>query len=140
MDVLLVEDNLGDANIAIQALKRGRVPCRVSLVCDGEEAIGFLYRKGEFARAPTPDLVLLDRHLPGEEGRRVLAEIRANEELKDIPVVILAGPLDRRAGLRVQELHADGLMATPVALEKFIGTVKPSGRSCLSELALSSIA
>ena len=140
MEILLVEDNLEDANGTIQALKWGRVQCRVSLVCDGEEAIRFLSRKGEFARAPTPNLILLDMQLPKEEGQHVLAELRASEELKDIPVVVLAGSLDRRASLQVQELHVDGLMAKPVELDKFIGAVRSCRRSWLTELALSSIA
>jgi response regulator RpfG family c-di-GMP phosphodiesterase len=74
MEILLVEDNLEDANDTIQALKRGNLQCRVTLVCDGEEAISFLHRKGEFAQAPTPDLILLDMQLPKKEGRHVLAE------------------------------------------------------------------
>ena len=69
MEILLVEDNLADANVTIQALKSGNVRCRVTLVCDGEEAISFLYRKGEFARVPKPDLILLDMQLPKKEGQ-----------------------------------------------------------------------
>ena len=99
MEVLLVEDNLEDANSTIQALKWGGVQCRVSLVCDGEEAIGFLYRKREFARAPTPNLILLDIRLAKQEGQRVLAEIRASEELHDIPVVALTGSQGRPASV-----------------------------------------
>jgi two-component system, chemotaxis family, response regulator Rcp1 len=140
MEILLVENNLEAANGTIQALKWGKVRCRVSLVCDGEEAIGFLCRKGEFARAPTPNLILLDMQMPKEEGQHVLAEIRASAELKDIPVVVLTGSLDRRASLQVQELHVDGLMTNPVALDKFIGVVKSRRRSWLTELALSCLA
>ena len=139
MEILLVEDNLEDANGTMQALKWGRVQCRVSLVCDGKEAISFLHRKGEFARAPKPNLILLDMQLPEEEGQQVLAEIGANEELKDIPVVVLAGSLDHRAGLHVQELHVDGLMTHPVELNKFIGVVKSRRRSWLAGLVQCSI-
>ncbi len=140
MEILLVEDNLEDANGTIQALKWGRVQCRVSLVCDGEEAISFLYRKGEFAQAPTPNLILLDMQLPEEEGQHVLADLRANEELKDIPVVVLAGSLDRQASLGVQEFHVGGLMSKPVELNKFIGVIKSRRRSWLAELVQCSIA
>jgi CheY-like chemotaxis protein len=140
MEILLVEDNLEDANGTIQALKWGRVQCRVSLVCDGEEAISFLYRKGEFAQAPTPNLILLDMQLPEEEGQHVLADLRANEKLKDIPVLVLAGSLDRQASLHVQELHVGGLMSKPVELNKFIGVVKSRRRSWLAELVQCSIA
>ncbi len=140
MEILLVEGNLEDANGTIQALKWGRVQCRVSLVCDGDEAISFLYRKGEFAQAPTPNLILLDMQLPEEEGQHVLADLRANEELKDIPVVVLAGSLDRQASLHVQELHVGGLMSKPVELNKFIGVIKSRRRSWLAELVQCSIA
>ncbi|MGO9110967.1 MAG: response regulator [Thermoguttaceae bacterium] len=140
MEILLVENNLEDANGTIQALKWGSVQCRVSLVCDGEEAISFLCRKGEFAQAPTPNLILLDMQLPEEECQHVLAELQASEELKDIPVVVLGGSLDHRAGLEVQELHVDGLMTKSVELNKFIGAVKSRRRSWLADLVQCSIA
>jgi len=140
MEILLVEDNLEDANGTIQALKWGGVQCRVSLVCDGEEAISFLNHAGEFAKAPTPNLILLDMQLSKEEGQHVLTEVRASDELKDIPVVVLTGPLDHQASLHVQELHVDGLMANSVELDKFVGVVKSRRRSWLIELALPSIA
>ena len=140
MEILLVEDNLEDANVTMQALKSGNVRCRVTLVCDGEEAISFLYHKSEFAQAPTPKLILLNMQLPRREGWHLLEEIRANEELKDIPVVVLAGSLDHRAILQVQELHVDGLMAKPVELDKFIGVVKSLRRSWLAKPGLSSTA
>ena len=137
MEILLVEDNRKDANDTIQALKCGNVRCRVTLVCDGEEAISFLCRKGEFAQAPMPDLILLDMQLPKKEGQHVLAEIRANEEWKDIPVIVLTGSLVHRAILQAQELHVDGFMAKPVESDKFIGVVKSLRRSWLAELVLS---
>ncbi len=132
MEILLVEDKLEDANVTIQALKCGNVQCRVSLVCDGEEAISFLRRRGEFAHAPTPNLLLLDMQLPKEEGQHVLAEIRAREELKDIPVVVLTGSLVQRAILQAQELHADGYMSKPMELDKFVGVIKSLRRSWLT--------
>jgi CheY-like chemotaxis protein len=140
MEILLVEDNMEDANVTMKALKGGNVQCRVTLVCDGEEAISFLYRKGEFAQAPTPNLILLDMQLPKKEGQDVLAEIRANEELKDIPVVVLTGSQVQRAILHAQELHVDGFMTKPVESDKFIGVVKSLRRSWLAELVLSPIA
>ena len=140
MEILLVEDNLEDANVTIQALKSGNLQCRVTLVCDGEEAITFLCRKGEFAQAPTPDLILLDMQLPKKDGWHVLAELRANEELKDIPVVVLTGSLVCQAILQAQELQVNGFMTKPVDFGKFIGVVKSLRRSWLAELALPSIA
>jgi two-component system response regulator len=78
--------------------------------------------------------------LPEEEGQHVLADLRANEELKDIPVVVLAGSLDRQASLHIQELHVGGLMSKPVELNKFIGVIKSRRRSWLAELVQCSIA
>jgi CheY-like chemotaxis protein len=140
MEILLVEDNLEDASVAIHALKWGKVQCRVSLVSDGEEAIRFLYREGEFTQAPTPNLILLNMQLPKKEGWQVLAAIQASEELKDIPVVALTGSLNHRAILQVQEFHVDGFMTEPVELNKFIGVVKSRRRSWLTELVQCSIA
>src|SRR5208282_3042876 len=96
IEILLVEDNLEDANVTIQALRSGHVRCRVTLVRDGEEALSFLHRKDVFAQAPTPNLILLDMQLPKKDGRQVLAEIRAEEELRDIPVVVLTASLVHR--------------------------------------------
>ncbi len=138
MDILLVEDNLEDARIAIQALKCGKVQCRVSLVCDGEEAISYLYHKREFARAPTPDLILVDIRLPKNEGQRVLAELQAVGAPKDIPVVVIDGLADSREAVQVRELHLDGFMTKPVELKKVVALVRSRRRSWLTELVWSS--
>ena len=79
MEILLVEDDLGDAGLTMAALKEGEVQCRVSLVRDGEEAMEFLHRKSIYAQAPRPDLLILDLGLPKKDGREVLTEIRADE-------------------------------------------------------------
>jgi len=139
MEILLVEDNMEDANVTIQALRQGKVPCRLTLVCDAEEATRFLHREGEFARVPAPDLILLDMLLPKKEGNVLLAEVRAEEELKDIPVVVLTGSLVHRALLRAEELHVDGFMAKPVDLKKFVEVVKSLRRSWLTELVLTAV-
>jgi CheY-like chemotaxis protein len=139
MEILLAEDNVEDANVTIQALRQEKVRRRVTLVCNGEEAIRFLHRDGEFALAPKPDLILLDMFLPKKEGHDVLAEIRADVELKDIPVIVLTGSLVHRATLEAKGLHVDGFMKKPVDLDKFIAVVKSIHRSWLTELVLSSI-
>ena len=84
MEILLVEDSLEDARLTIQALKEGDVQCRVTLVRDGEEALRFLRRDAIFARAPRPDLILLDMQLPKLDGREVLSEVRADDGLNNI--------------------------------------------------------
>lgn len=140
MEILLVEDNLDDARVTLQALKSGKLPCRVTLVCDGEEAMNFLSRKDEFALAPAPNLILLDMELPKKDGRRVLAEIRGNEELKDIAVIVLTSSLVHRAILLALGLRVDAFMTKPVDWEKFLCAVKSLRRSWLAELVLSSTA
>ena len=139
MEVLLAEDNMEDANDTIQALRKGELRCRVTLVCDGEEALRFLRRDREFAMAPKPDLILLDMLLPKKHGDHVLAEIRGDVELMDIPVIVLTGSLVHRAILEAKGLHVDGFMTKPVDLNKFIAVVKTLRRTWLTELVLSSI-
>lgn len=139
MEVLLVEDDLADAGKTIEALSVGSVPCRVSLVLDGEEAMRFLRRERVFARVPRPDLILLDMELPKKHGSHVLAEIRADEELRDILVVVLTASRTHRAVLRAQDLHVDEYMTKPVSWNKFINVVKTLRRSLLEGIALPSM-
>ena len=88
IEILLVEDNPGDARLACEALKEGRMLNRLRVVSDGFEALDFLRRKGRFAQAPRPDLILLDLNLPKKDGREVLNEIKDDPELRSIPVVV----------------------------------------------------
>jgi two-component system, chemotaxis family, response regulator Rcp1 len=136
MEVLLVEDNLDDARMTMEALRRKDVRCRVHLVCDGEEAIDFLRHKGVFAQAPLPDLILLDMELPKKSGPGLLADIRADEELKNTPVVVLTASEVHKAVLQAQNLHVDGFMTKPVSWEQFIEAVKSLRRSWLETLVL----
>jgi CheY-like chemotaxis protein len=123
MEILMVEDNLGDARLAIEALRGGQVKHRMTLVWDGEEAMQFLLRERSFSRAPRPDLVLLDLDLPKKDGREVLAEIRADAELRSIPVVVLTASLLDEDRTRSESLQVDGYMIKPVDLEKFLRLV-----------------
>jgi CheY-like chemotaxis protein len=136
MEILLVEDNLGDARAALESLKAGKVQCRVSLVRDGEEAMRFLRRETLFARVPRPDLILLDIGLPKLNGREVLAEIRGDYDLKDIPVVVLTGSLVHKAVLSAQNLEVDAYITKPVDLTQFIAAVKLVRKSLLAEVIL----
>ncbi len=139
MEILLVEDNLEDARMTIQALRSEGVRCRVTLVCDGEEAMEFLRRSGVFARAPRPDMILLDLELPRLNGRQVLSEVRAEPSLEDIPFVVLTGSLVQQTLRRAEPLRVDGFMTKPVSLEQFIAVVKSMRRSWLAELVLPSL-
>ncbi len=124
MEILLVEDSLADACATIEALKEGQVPHRLTLVRDGAEAMEFLHREGKFARAPRPDLILLDLGLPKKDGREVLSEIKADYDLKDIAVVVLTVSRDEQDMLQSQLLHVDSYITKPVDLEKFLAVVK----------------
>lgn len=136
MEILLVEDNLQDARITIESLRSEQVHCRVTLVCDGEEALRFLRREGVFARVPRPDLVLLDMELPKKDGRQVLAEIRTSPPLANMLVVVLTASRVHQAVLEAQQLHVDGYMTKPVSLEQFIQAVRSLQRSWLTDLVL----
>jgi two-component system, chemotaxis family, response regulator Rcp1 len=133
-EILLVEDNLDDARTTIQALKDENIHCRVSLVRDGEEALSFLRRQGVFAQTPEPDVILLDMELPKKDGRQVLSEIRQDQRLQSIPVLVMTGSAVHRAVLQAQNLRIDGFMTKPVSLDQFLGAVKSARRSRLSEL------
>jgi chemotaxis family two-component system response regulator Rcp1 len=139
MEILLVEDHLEDARVTIEALTAGSVRNRVSLVLNGEEAMRFLHREGVFARTPRPDLILLDMELPGKHGRQVLAEIREDEELKSILVVVMTASFVHKQVLKAQNLHVDAYMTKPVSWDKFINVVKALRRSLLEEVILPSL-
>jgi two-component system, chemotaxis family, response regulator Rcp1 len=136
MEILLVEDDLEDAGLTIEALKQGHVQCRVSLVVDGEEALDFLFRRGQFARVPKPDLILLDLGLPKKDGREVLAEVRGDEQLQPIPVVVLTSSTAHRDILQSEELHVDSYLVKPVDLEQFLSVVRLLRRFWLADVIL----
>ena len=100
MEILLIEDDLEDAGMTIEALRQGDVPCRISLVRDGEEAMEFLLRQDKYRRAPQPDLILLDLNLPKKSGREVLAEVKADQRLAGVPVVVLTSSRTHQQILR----------------------------------------
>lgn len=122
--VLLVEDDPADANLAKRALRRGPVPCDVHLVRDGVEAMEFLRRQGErFAAAPRPHLVLLDLNMPRKDGREVLSEVRADEGLKSIPVVVLTTS-DVERDIEASYAHgANSYLTKPMDVEDFFALI-----------------
>ncbi len=122
--ILLVEDNPGDVRLTMEALKEGKILNEISVVEDGVEAIAFLRRAGKYAEAPKPDLILLDLNLPKKDGREVLEEIKADGDLKKIPVVVLTTSAAERDILRAYNLHANCYITKPVDLEQFIRVVQ----------------
>lgn len=136
MEVLLIEDDLEDAGLTFEALRAGEVPCRISLVCDGEEALEFLRRQGRYARAPRPDLVLLDVNLPKKDGRAVLADLRAEPDLCRIPVVVLTASAAHRQVLEEEHLYVESYMTKPVNREAFHAVVKSLRKYLLDDIVL----
>lgn len=118
IEVLLVEDNPGDARLAREALVDSKMALEVSVVHDGEAAMAFLLREGRFRQARRPDLILLDLNLPKKDGREVLAEIKDNPELKQIPVVILTSSKAEEDVLRTYQLHANCYVTKPIGLQE----------------------
>lgn len=124
MEILLVEDNRQDARLAIEALRDGGIKHRLTLIPNGHEAMMFLHREQRFARAPRPDLILLDLNLPGRDGRDVLLEVKRDYLLKEIPLVILTSSPYEEDQLRGELLHVDGYMTKPLDTRKFIELVR----------------
>ncbi len=124
IEILLVEDNPGDARLTQEALHEGKIRNNLHHARDGVEALAFLKREGEFAKAPKPDLVLLDLNLPRKDGREVLAEMKQDPRLRTIPVVVLTTSEAENDIVRSYELHANCYITKPVGLEQFISIVR----------------
>lgn len=124
VEILLVEDNAGDADLARDALERGRVRNNLHVVSDGEAAMAFLNRQGAYDAAPRPDLILLDLNLPKKDGREILAEIKEDPDLKRIPVVVLTTSRAEEDVLKSYNLHANCYLAKPIQLEAFFSMVR----------------
>jgi chemotaxis family two-component system response regulator Rcp1 len=124
VDILLVEDNLGDVRLTREALNEGKIRNTLYVVEDGVEALNFLRRQGEYSQAVRPDIILLDLNLPRMDGRELLAEIRADPYLKRIPVVILTTSRGEANVLRSYDLHANCYITKPVDMAQFITVVR----------------
>lgn len=124
VEILLVEDSPTDVLLAQEALEHAKVLNNLHVVSDGVEAIDFLRQKGPYADAPMPDLVLLDLNLPRKDGREVLAEIKADEGLKRIPVVVLTTSKAEEDIHRAYGLHANCYITKPVDFDQFANVVK----------------
>lgn len=122
--ILLVEDNPGDADLAREALEFSKFKNSLYVVDDGEKAMDFLRNKAPYEKMPLPDLVLLDLNLPKKDGREVLAEIKSDDNLKKIPVVVLTTSSSDEDILKSYNLHANCYITKPLGLEKFLQVVK----------------
>lgn len=124
VEILLVEDNEGDIRLTREALKEGRIRNRLNVVSDGEQALRFLRREQEFAGMPRPDLVLLDLNLPRLDGREVLAAIKKDPDLKQIPVVVLTSSRADEDLLKAYDSHANCYISKPVGFEDFMQVIR----------------
>ncbi|MFH0865437.1 MAG: response regulator [Bacteroidota bacterium] len=124
IDILLIEDNPGDARLAQESLKDSKVKNKIHIVYDGVQATDFLFRKNDYKDAPRPDLIILDLNLPKKDGREVLAEIKEDDDLKRIPVVILTISKAEEDILKTYNLHANCYITKPLDLNKFMEVVK----------------
>ena len=124
IDILLVEDNPADARLTREAFKEGKVQNQLHVVPDGVEALAYLRRQGEYREARRPDLILLDLNLPRMDGREVLREVKGDEHLKTIPIVVLTTSAADQDVARSYGLHANSYVTKPVDLDKFIEVVR----------------
>jgi len=124
VDILLVEDNPADVALTEEALAESKLANRLMVAEDGEQALAMLRRQGAHANAPKPDLILLDLNLPRMDGREVLAEIKSDETLRRIPVVILTTSKAEEDVFRSYDLHANCYITKPIDLQQFVKVVK----------------
>ncbi len=124
IEILLVEDNSDDAFLTVDALSAARVSNRVTVVRDGVEALAYLRREGEYAEAPRPHLILLDLYMPRKNGFEVLAEVKQDDDLLRIPVVMMTSSKEQQDILKAYGLHVNCYVTKPVDLTQFLEVVK----------------
>ena len=136
IEILLVEDNPGDVELTREALEMAKVANRLHVVDDGADAVDFLFRRGRYADAPRPDIILLDLNLPKKDGRQVLSEIKAEPSLAQIPVVVLTTSQAEEDILRAYQLHANCYVTKPVDFNQFLHIVSTIEEFWLSVVKL----
>jgi CheY-like chemotaxis protein len=124
IEVLLVEDDPGDVLLIQEAFADNKLLNNLNIVNDGEQALAYLRREGEYAEARRPDLVLLDLNLPRKDGREVLQEVKTDESLQTIPVVVLTTSDAEEDVLRSYQLHANAYVPKPVDFDRFVSIVR----------------
>jgi len=124
VNILIVEDNAGDARLIEEVLKEGKLLNSLNFVKDGIEAMEFLHNSGEYTKVPRPDLIILDLNLPKKDGREVLSEIKTDIELKKIPVVVMTSSQSEEDVLKSYNLHANCYITKPIDFDQFVTIVK----------------
>jgi CheY-like chemotaxis protein len=136
VEILLVEDNPGDVCLAELALADARVINRVTVALDGAEALAILHQEGAYARAPRPDLILLDLNLPKRNGREVLAVVKGHPSLRTIPVIVLTSSESERDIAESYGLGANCYVSKPLNLDSFLAAVRSIAECWLSTVRL----
>jgi len=136
IEILLVEDSPSDATLTIEALEAGKVVNKLTLVEDGVEAMDFLKRRGKYVDAIRPDLIMLDLNLPRKDGRDVLREIKSDDALKMIPIIVLTTSRSDKDVLQSYQLNANCYITKPVDFGQFIDVVKSIERFWLTVVTL----
>jgi len=139
IEILLVEDNPGDARLTREALRDAKVRNNLHVAPDGVEALAFLRRQGKYVTAPKPDLILLDLNLPKKDGREVLEEVKRDDQLQHIPIVILTTSQAERDIAESYRLRANAYVTKPVDLEQFLKVVQSIEHFWLEIVKLSRI-
>lgn len=124
VNILLIEDNPGDVRLTQEAFKEGSMNINLEVVMDGVEAIKYLRKQGEYAETIIPDLILLDLNLPRKDGREVLEEVKADEELRTIPIVVLTTSNAEQDILHTYRLHANCYINKPVDFDRFFDVIQ----------------
>jgi CheY-like chemotaxis protein len=124
IEILLVEDNPGDARLALESLKESKVRNTLHWVRNGVEAMAFMRRQGRYTNEQRPDLVLLDLNMPKMDGRKVLAEVKSDSDLKRIPIVILTISKAEEDILKAYDLHANCFITKPLDLDQFFKVIR----------------
>ncbi len=123
IEILLVEDNPGDVRLTQEAVREAKIRNTLNVVNDGEQAIAYVRRQGEYAERPRPDLILLDLNLPRKDGREVLQDLKSDPDLHRIPVVVLTSSEAEQDILSTYDLYANAYVTKPVDLEQFMHAV-----------------
>jgi two-component system, chemotaxis family, response regulator Rcp1 len=124
VDILLVEDSPGDVRLTQEALRDAKLKVNLHVAGDGVEAMAFLHREGQYTSSPMPDLIMLDLNLPKKDGRQVLAEIKSDNRLKRIPVVVVTTSKAEEDIIKTYDLHANCYVTKPLDLDQFINMVQ----------------
>ena len=122
--ILLVEDNPGDVRLTIEALKESKINNELMVAKDGEEALECLYQRGKYKESPRPDVILLDLNLPKVDGREVLNTIKADENLMQIPVIILTTSKSEEDIWKAYHLHANCYITKPIDMGEFLKVIR----------------